>query len=67
MSSIPDGSYHLYTTDKTTRPIVVELMCDYVAICGEEGWRPLSSCPGRLVRLREVEEVLPDEKFERES
>jgi hypothetical protein len=66
MSSIPDGSYHLYATEKVTRPIVVEIMANYVAQAGEEGWRPIAHFVGKFVRLREVEAVLPDEKYERE-
>lgn len=59
MSQYPDGSYHLYTTEKATRPIVCELMADYVAQAGEEGWRPVSQVIGRLVRLQEVRETDP--------
>lgn len=65
MSSIPDGSYHVYTTDKVERPIVVEVMANYVAICGEDGWRHISQCVGRYVRLREVSEVADDAKYGR--
>jgi hypothetical protein len=65
MSSIPDGSYHYYATEKVTRPIVCEVTADYVAQAGEDNWRHISAHPGRFVRLREVEAVLPDEKFER--
>lgn len=53
MTALPDGSYHYYTNDKLP-PIVCEIFLGWVLEAGEEGSRPLSSYPGKFVRLQEV-------------
>jgi len=64
MKSLPDGSYHYYPTETSTRPIVVEMCCGYIAECGEPEWRTLAQYPGRFYRLVEVRDAEPTATIE---
>jgi hypothetical protein len=61
--TLSDGSYHYYVNN-IGRPMLVEVMANYIAEVGEEGWRPIASYTGKFVPLIEAVPVTTAAKEE---